>query len=335
MRILLLLALGMLCSLADLSAQAQREVVVYTALDRNFSEPILAEFEQRTGIRAKPVYDTEATKTVGLYNRIVAERARPVCDVFWNNEIARTLALEREGLLVAYHSPSARDIPAAWKSPQGLWTGFAARARVIICNTNRVKPEEMPDSIFDLLEPRWKGQATIALPLFGTTNTHAATLFSYLKPAPARHFFEQLKANDIKILAGNATVRDDVAAGILAWGLTDTDDAYGAILKGAPVKMIYPDQDGMGTLIIPNTLGLIAGGPNPEAGKALIDFLLLPEIEQKLAASPSAQIPVRESVPVPPHVTRISELREFRQPWERLPAALDEAHPFLSQIFLR
>ena len=72
---------------------AQPVVVIYSSLDRTFSEPILLEFERKTGIDVQVVYDTESTKSVGLANRIRAERRRPRCDVFWNNEILNTLLL--------------------------------------------------------------------------------------------------------------------------------------------------------------------------------------------------------------------------------------------------
>lgn len=76
--------------------------MAYTALDQVFSEEILQEFEKRTGIGVKPVYDTEATKTVGLVNRILAEQDNPQCDVFWINEIVRSSRLNRRGVLSAY-----------------------------------------------------------------------------------------------------------------------------------------------------------------------------------------------------------------------------------------
>jgi iron(III) transport system substrate-binding protein len=310
-------------------------VVVYTAHDRIFSEPILKVFNEKTGIDVRPVYDTEATKTVGLVNRLMAEGKRPVCDVFWNNEIVRTIYLQKEGLIESYHSPSARSIPEEFKSSEGYWTGFAARARVILYNTNIVKPGQAPQSVFDLLDARWKGKAGIANPLFGTTSTHAAALFEYLHPVTARAFFEGLRKNDIKILSGNATARDDVAAGILPWCLTDTDDAKGALLDGRPVKVVFPDQNGMGTLVIPNTVCLIKNAPNPEAGKKLIDFLLSEEVEEMLADSPAAQIPVRKTVPRPPDAWSIKDIRTLNISWENVAEMLDVSQPWLQDEFLR
>ena len=76
------------------------EVIVYTAVDQVHSEKIFEQFEKASGIRVRPVYDLEANKTTGLTNKILAEMDHPVCDVFWNNEFAQTIVLQRQG-----HSP--------------------------------------------------------------------------------------------------------------------------------------------------------------------------------------------------------------------------------------
>jgi len=86
---------------------AQQEVVVYTSLDKVFSQPVLEEFERKTGIKVKAVYDSEATKTTGLVNRLIAEKANPRADVFWNSETGRTIVLKQKGLLAPHKSPSA------------------------------------------------------------------------------------------------------------------------------------------------------------------------------------------------------------------------------------
>ena len=90
------------------------EVVVYTALDQCFSESILKDFEKETGIKVKPVYDVESSKTVGLVNRLIAEKDNPQADVFWNNEICRSIVLKEKGVLSPYFSESAVDIPAQY-----------------------------------------------------------------------------------------------------------------------------------------------------------------------------------------------------------------------------
>jgi iron(III) transport system substrate-binding protein len=90
----------------------------------------------------------------------------------------------------------------------------------------------------------------------------------------------------------------------LAFGLTDTDDAISEKDNGMPVEIVYPDQgeDGLGTLFIPNTLAIIKGSPHGEQARRLVDHLLAPEIEARLAEGPSAQFPVNPAVEIQPRV---------------------------------
>ena len=73
------------------------------------------------------------------HSRIISEKENPVCDVFWNNEFAQTIELQRQGLLQAYVSPVAADIPDAYKDPEGYWTAFGGRARTLLVNTDLVE----------------------------------------------------------------------------------------------------------------------------------------------------------------------------------------------------
>lgn len=272
----------------------REEVVVYAALDREFSKPILDEFTARTGIAVQAVYDSESTKTVGLTNRIIGEAQRPGCDVFWNNEILNTLRLMQRGLLQPCEPTHAADYPPQYRDPDGHWHGFAARARVILVNTELVPPDQRPTSIRDLADPRWRGRIGIAKPLFGTTASHVACLFVKLGEAGASDLLAALKDNDIQVLGGNKGCAEAVGAGRLAMALTDTDDAIIELDAGKPVVLVYPDADadGMGTLVLPNTLAMIKDCPHPDAARKLIDYLLSPEVEARLAAGRSAQIPL-------------------------------------------
>src|SRR6187431_876808 len=87
-----------------------REVTAYVSADRPFSEPILQEYERRSGVRVSVVYDTEETKSTGLANRLLAEMQRPQADVFWSNEPVRTLVLQTRQALAPYQSPAAQGI---------------------------------------------------------------------------------------------------------------------------------------------------------------------------------------------------------------------------------
>jgi iron(III) transport system substrate-binding protein len=309
-------------------------VVVYAALDQEYSKPIFEEFTGKTGIVVRAAFDAESTKTVGLTNRILAEKARPLCDLFWNNEILNTLRLERQGLLRPYQPPSAADYPAAARSPTGLWHGFAARARVFVVNTNRVAEERRPKSVRDLTDPQWYEECGIAKPLFGTTATHAACLFAAWGDDEAKDYFQDVKRN-ARIMSGNKQVAQAVASGSLAFGLTDTDDALIEIERGLPVAIVYPDQadDQVGTLFIPNTLALIKNSPNPDAAQQLLDYLLSSDVERRLADGPSAQIPLRKGVAASPRVKTPNEVRAMAVDWSAAAAKWDTAAEFLKNEY--
>lgn len=311
------------------------EVVVYTSLDQIFSEPILKHFEDATSIKVRALYDTEATKTVGLTNRLIAEKDNPKADVFWSSEILHTIRLKREDILAPYISPNAQDIPASFKDLHGFWTGFAARARVILVNRKLLANMQSPHSIRDLVDPRWKGMGGFSFPMFGTGNTHALALFHTWGIQPATNFFEQCVKNQVHVLDGNSVVRDRIVSGDIVFGLVDTDDAYQAILKGHPVEMIYPDQDEMGTLLIPNTVALIAHAPHPQSARKLIDYLLSETVEETLAFSGSLQIPLRAHIKRPSDCPSLTTLKVFTVDFESLAERADEYSKVLRMIFVK
>lgn len=284
-------------------------VVLYVSQDRVFSEPVLRAYEQKTGVTVNAVYDTEETKSTGLANRLLAEKSNPQADVFWSNEPVRTLILKNRGALASYISPSAEGISATFKDAEGYWTGFSARLRVMVYNTNLVKQDEAPKSIFDLTDAKWKGQVAIADPRFGSTSFHVAALYAELGDEKADEFFRKLKANDVKIVPGNSVVRDMVARGEVKVGLTDTDDANVAIENKQPVAIVLPDRDGIGVPVMPNMVSLIAGAKHTQAGKQLIDYLLSIEVERMLAESEAVQIPLHKGAASPKNLPALNSFK--------------------------
>lgn len=287
---------------------------VYVALDEEFSRPLLDRFQLELGIPIDQVHDSEGAKTVGLVSKIKEERSAPRCSVFWNNELAHTVQLAQDGLLEPYQSPAASDVPPAWKDPQGRWTGFAARARVLIVNTELLPdPKTWPQSYRDLVDPKWKGKCAVARPLTGTTLTHFTALRQVLGEAAFEQFFQGLLANDVKFLASNGATMREVRDGKLHWAFTDTDDYHVAKQKGFQVACVFPDQGdgGIGTMLIPNSVGIVKGGPDLAGAKRLVDAILSRQTEALLAAAAGAQIPLREGVagPADPSIRAVGTFR--------------------------
>lgn len=299
------------------------EVVVYSSVDDVFARPVTDRFEQATGIVVRLVPDTEETKSTGLLNRLIAERNRPRADVFWSGDPVRAGILKDKGVSQPYRSPQAEGLPTEYADPAGYWTGFSARARVLIYNRDRVPEGQEPRSVMDLLDARFQNRACMANPLFGTTSMHAAALFAALGEDRAVEFFEGFLANGGTVLSSNGEVRRRVAAGEFAVGITDTDDANVALLEGRPIGIVYPDDADMGTLIVPNAVVLIRNGPNPDAGRRFIDYLLRPETEAALAASDAAQIPLRPGVNAPDNMVAIEQIEAMPVDYAELAGVLE------------
>jgi iron(III) transport system substrate-binding protein len=336
---LLTLALGIL--LLTGCSRSPR-VVVYCAQDKEFAEVVFPQFEKAAAISVAAHYDTEATKSLGLYHELVQEAGRPRCDVFWNNEILSTIRLQRQGLLEPYDSPSAAAYPEFARAGDRSWHAFAERARVLIVNTKLVAEADRPKSLLELTDPKWKGRVAMAKPGFGTTATHAACLFEVLGKDEAQKWFLQLRDNGVRLLDGNKAVAVNVGEGKVAVGLTDTDDAIAEVEAGRPVQIIFPDRDRpkgerMGTLFIPNTVMLIKGAPNREAGRKLIDFLLSPEVEKQLAEAESHQIPLNPNVKaaLPAQIETRKTVKPMQVDWNKAADLWDEVQAFLRKEFAK
>jgi iron(III) transport system substrate-binding protein len=299
-----------------------QEVVVYTSVDDVFARPIAELFQKQRGIVVRLVPDTEETKSTGLLNRLIAEKAKPVADVFWSGDPMRAAVLKSKDISQPYRSPNAAGMQQEFSDAAGHWSALSARARVSIVNTQLVPASERPRGLADFLDAKWRGRACLANPLFGTTSMHAAALFETMGDVKAREFFAGLRANGVKMLSSNGEVKRRVAAGEFAFGLTDTDDVHESMKDGKPVAAVYPDADGAGTLVMPNAAVLVARAPNAENGRRFIDFLLTAQVEEELAQS-AAQMPLRTGVPVPPGVKRVDEIRALRVDYEKLGARIE------------
>lgn len=309
------------------------DVVAYVALDREFAKPILAGFTRghKDNVIVNAKYDIESTKTVGLVSEIIAEGDKPIADVFWNNEVLHTIRLQKAGLL----EPRKWNVPASYPrdmmSSDGTWCGFAARARVLLINTDLLPdPTSWPQSVEELADPKWAGRCAMARPLFGTTATHFAVLASQRGVEDAEALIDRIVDN-ATILPGNKQVAISVSAGQVAWGLTDTDDAIIEKDQNYPVEIVFPDQQPgqPGTMRIPNTVMVLKNASHPRSASALCDYLVTPAIEDRLAMGDSSQIPLHRTAKFPPRVLPADPIRWMTVDFEK---AAETWEPWVERI---
>ncbi|MEM9828880.1 MAG: extracellular solute-binding protein [Planctomycetota bacterium] len=309
------------------------DVVAYVALDREFARPILAGFTRGTeaNVKVNAKYDIESTKTVGLVSDIIAEADQPIADVFWNNEVLHTIRLQKAGLLQSRRWDVPASYPRDMMASDGTWCGFAARARVLIINSDILPdPKTWPRSVEDLADERWAGRCGMARPLFGTTATHFAVIAAERGLDDAEKFLDRIVEN-ATILPGNKQVAISVSAGQLAWGLTDTDDAIIEKDQKYPVAIVFPDQQSgqEGAMRIPNTVMVLKNAPHPRSAAALCDYLVTPAIEDRLAMGDSSQIPLHREAKFPPRVLPPESVRWKKVDFEK---AADTWDPWVKRI---
>jgi iron(III) transport system substrate-binding protein len=286
--------------------KAQPQVIAYCAQDQVYAEAIFRDFEKETGFRVRAVFDSEAVKTVGLANRLLAERAHPQCDVFWGNEEMRIRQLAAQGV---------------WRETNG-WAAFGYRSRRLFINTNRLALANAPHSLLDLTNTAWQGKIAIAYPQFGTTSTHFHALRQVWGDALWQNWCRGLAANEVKLVDGNSQVVKLVGQGEATLGLTDSDDIAEGQRDGLPITALPMNEE---TLLTPNAVAVTRGAPHPEAAQRLFDFLQRHEVVAQLVAAHALEGISASDVPV----------ATLKVNWDALLRDLEDTTAKLNQVFLR
>lgn len=296
---------GFLCFFIQACSPKPNEIVtVYTSQDQVYAEPILAEFTRETGIKTRVLYDSESVKTVGLANRLLAERGNPQCDVFWNNEEFRTRQL------------AAKDV---FRATNG-WKSFGFRTRRLVINTNRISIVDAPRSLRELTNSVWHGKVALAYPLFGTTATHFLALRDAWGEIEWEKWCRDLQANRPFVVDGNSVVVKLVGQGEAWVGLTDSDDIEAGRREGYPIASIPLSSE---SLAIPNTVAVVRRATNAQSAQKLFEYLQQSKVIDHLVRRKAL-----EGVIYPGTQT-------VQPDWDALLAGLEQSTVKLKEVFLR
>jgi iron(III) transport system substrate-binding protein len=300
------LLLAVVCLLVACTQPAQSTVVVYTSQDQVYAEPILNEFSRETGIKVGAVYDSEAVKTVGLVNRLLAERNHPQCDVFWNNEELRTHQLARQSVF----------------REENPWCSVGFRSRRIVVNTNHLSLASAPSTLHELTNSMWRGKIVLAYPLFGTTATHFLALRQQWGEARWKAWCQALLANQPMLVDGNSVVVKLVGRGERWIGLTDSDDIAAGQREGMTIAAMPITEE---TLLIPNTVAVTRNAPHASAAQKVFEYMQRPDVVRQLVAAKAIEglSPGEISTPT------------LKPNWSALVHELDAGTMQLKEIFLR
>jgi iron(III) transport system substrate-binding protein len=304
-------------------AAGRKQVVLYTSRTESLIKPVIEAFQ-----KAHP--DIEVVLLTGQNSQLAAklleERANPQADLFINTDTISMAALAHEGVFEPNPSPAVMAVPDTYRAEDGSWVALTLRARVIMYNTNLVKPEEAPKSMFDLIDPKWKGQIGAADSTNGSMQGQIVAMRHLLGEQKTEEFIRGLVANDTKFFSGHTDVRKAVEAGELKLGLVNHYYYQLSRAEGAPVGVVYPDQgEGqMGLLVNSTNAGIIKGAKNADAARTLVDYLLTHE-GQEVFAKLNYEYPVVPGVSLAEGVQPLDQFRladiKLKTLWEEIEPA--------------
>jgi iron(III) transport system substrate-binding protein len=291
---------------AEVKARGAPRVIAYCAQDQVYAEPIFQQFEKQTGVKVMAVYDNEAVKTVGLANRLIAERSHPICDVFWGNEEMRTRQLASQNI---------------FRETNG-WVAFGHRSRRLVMNTNTSSRAPVVSRLFDLTNSIWRARVALAYPQFGTTATHFHVLRQFWGETAWINWCRGLAANQPILVDGNSEVVKAVARGDAWIGLTDSDDIADGRREGLPVLALPTSGE---TLLIPNTVAVVRGAPHQAAAQLLFTYLQSRPVIGALIQANALEAPGVGAVPA----------QTLQPDWPRVLEDVNRTTIDLNHIFLR
>lgn len=248
-------------------------LTIYTSHKQGVYEPVIREFEERTGIWVS----VETGGTNELLERIAGESDAPVCDVMFGGGV-ENLESSRK-YFAPYRSPECENISPAFASRDNIWTPFSSLPIVLIYNTKLVSPGELT-GWNDLLEDEWRGKIAFADPsVSGSSYTALCTLCQIIggEHSPAlERFAGQLAGRQ---LSDSGQVISAVANGSFLAGVTLEETALKSIAAGDDVAMLYPVE---GTSAVPDGGALILGAPHEENAKLFLDFILGKDVQSRV-----------------------------------------------------
>jgi len=307
----------------DSMAEEPKKLTIYSGRQEKFIIPMVERFEQQTGIKVNLI----SGKATEYAHRIVEEGRNTQADVFLSNDAGVLEYLRRENMLAPIDENVLKVVPVNYRAVDNTWVGVTVRCRVFIYNKDLIKPEDMPKSLFDVVDPKYKGQFTINRAGNESMVTYFASVNSLVGPKETLELLKGIMANEPLILQSHTDVRRAVGSGEVKFGFVNNYHYKMQLLEEGMnnVGVIFPDQgEGeMGTFANVSGAAITKHAKHPKNALAFIQFLLEPE-QQKLNDE-TPIIPGIEGVEYDEYKTANTSLSDVGPLWEETIKLMEEA----------
>ena len=290
------------------------KLVIYSSRKEKFVKPLVEEFERQTGVKVSLLSKAKIT-------RLAAEKDKPQADIFFSNDAGQMEHLRLQGLLASNESESLNEIDSRFRAVDGSWVGLSARSRILMFNKDKISESDMPKTLKELADPKWKGQFMITYGGNGSLIAHVAALRAAWGDDETRAWIKAIKENAGAVTSGHTDIRRGVGAGKFAFGLVN--NYYYHLQLAEPemnnVGAIYPDQGegDMGIFVNAAGVALVKDGPNAENARAFINWLLEPEQQASFSYS-SKETPLRADIQTIEDARKITDYKTMNMPLHEL-----------------
>lgn len=310
------LAAGLILSMAVSAGSAfaaepvKGKVMIYSSI-------YLHIIEQLKPVLKKTFPDVDVQWFYGGSEKVIAklvaefEQGSSMADLIMIADPAYYLTLKRDGRLLQYKSPNAKQVLPAWLDKDGYFSGVRINVIGIAYNKNVVAAKDIPKTWWDLADPKWAGKVGMPNPLLSGT-AFAGTSGLVRSPKHGWPFFEALRKNRIACEPGNGAVETKLLSGQLAVAMLLEENVLKAMKEKKPLGFVYPSD---GPVVNPSGIAIMKTTKNPAAAKAVYDFFLSKAGQQ--AILDGWMHSVRPDMPPPGNAAmKITEINKFALPMD-------------------
>jgi len=282
------------------------ELTVYSGRDEELVKPLLDKFSEETGIKLNVRY----AETAELAATIIEEGDASPADVFFGQDAGALGALQKDGRFIDLPDGTLHRVDERFRSSEGKWVGTSGRARVIVYDKREHSASDVPRSLFDLTDAKWKGKVGWA-PMNASFQAAVTAMRKLSGDEATERWLREMKANGTKSFDGNSAIRDAVNNRELELGLINHYYVLQAVAESGdddyPVGIAFTAPKDPGSLVNVAGGGVLTTSDAPAGGVRLLDFLL-DEESQRYFLEETQEYPLVEGLPGPKGVPPLADI---------------------------
>jgi len=273
----------------------ESKLVIYSGRQENLVGDLIKQFEKDTGIKTSVRYGN----TAQLAAQLLEEGDRTKADVYFSQDGGALGALAKAGRLSTLPQPVLDRVPAKYRAKDGRWVGTSGRARVIVYDPKQVPEADVPDSVFELTDPKWKGKVGIS-PSNASFESFVTAIRVLKGDDAAKKWLKDIKANDVETYDNNIAILNAAEDGVIALGLINHYYWYEQVaeegIDKVPARLKFLPGGDPGALVNVGGVGVLDGSDHGDEAQKFVEYLLS-EQGQKYFADKTKEYPLVAGVP--------------------------------------